>query len=1638
MLENTNPIIDQYTPPIDPETLKLPENNKAQDMSFVVDSIRNTIPKPTTNLDIVDSNLQKESNLNAIFTPNNKASFYNEGFKLDEAYTRLNSGEYVAKFDNFLQGVDNEQRFALDQTKSNKWLNGLGKFLGKTGTAILGGTIGTLYGAAEAIFTADFDAVWDNDFQDVMDDWNVKMDYKLPNYYTQEEKEKGFFGSLGTANFWANDFLGGLSFTVGAIATEAIWAAGTGGTSLVTAASRYGLRGANTLRTAKNLKAATKPIKDYLSKVNGINRSKRLGQTAQGLNTLRYVYTSAGYEAGVEARHYANAERNRFYSQFEELNGREATPAEIAQFEENLKNTSNSVFATNLALVGSSNLIIFGKMFNIKSPLSLPKSKLSKTIFGSGVEVAEDGTKQAIKRNVAQRVAGTTYSVFKAPVVEGIYEEGLQAVTSTTASTFLESSYDLNRDTADLMESIYEGFSHTYGTKEGWKEVGLGMLIGMFGGGISSIGTGQNPFSNVIDAASKESRVDQQKAEVLNHYSSKKLAEELFRVNSLAKASEVGQRAAKNQDIFGQESARTMGMLSNIIYGERMGYGDLVRDEFMTEVDNFDAEQLAENMGITVLEAKELKGSITEDYNNTRDEYLKNRDFANYIIGNGKIDGENEINVEVARDMIAYQMTMASKSETIADDFVKAIMSEVGDFNTQAYKFKNVLEIEDTLRRATKESRNEFNNIKKEHKSVSKKLANLEKQRLTQERRLNSTREDNQDIAAKLNQTTTDIANLQEQLYDIEIQLEQSYSALTLYTAKPDSEGYILGKELANIEKNISEFEDYLKNVNQKDKTKSARIQKYLQEYQKSIEGSRLYGEIIEGLLNPETGLKGQTRTFLNKLKEHNNPTAKLVENLKKAQQNFAEGQAEIFTDRVDIPTSVVEEEEADIMQDVSGTTEVDGQTVSTPVTPTTSSIDDFIQELLSSNDYALQNFGQDIQSKKPTQEEIDRYEELLSKLNVDPDSLISQSINTISKRGLNKIGLTKSEVQEYKDLNQKLSDWRVIDGVGNGDVSITDLIEQKEALNSEVKDRDIVPMDTAEDLEIAVGAKNNLRSIEMSGEMINTPDTAMVQRKGNTIQLTHVKVKSIVDKGAVFKKNGNIITDYENLPKGVYSLDFENTSVAVKIVGHSRMEFSKEEFDKLLNTTNIVVVDTTNVKGSSWSPVYEQKEDGTFSPMLTDYDITLEGSDYNILDPQRLYDMNIGEDIFFKMSIKDTFNLSFEEKLINAISNYDANPSTENKNKLDSIKKEIYEKVSIYIVNTNNDVVGQLKASAEDVQQTDSFKAIRKYASEVLIEKYDPNNARFDFSEEGGDFVNSSTRTEFTLPFTTSVSGIFAGMPNLNLNINENNEAVPNKVDLNDNTINMIDSFGVVENGEITLNKNYKVNLKGVNTQFIKGINNTTPIVIINYRNQKIAYPISLKEESSNVLNKITEILDSKTTLAKKAINISKTLAENGIDPKQYDVKHIDVDNSFFNSPNLGRMLNDLERVTQSISREDVISKEFDKDQLRSIGQITINLENTPFQSPKIKVDLKTNLRYNKETETEEENHFNLTGKVEKSRLDFIANELVSKGEDSLSTFNKKVLSSYRKEVEELVTEKIKLSQNKKSQSVNEINKNC
>ena len=408
-----------------------------------------------------------------------------------------------------------------------KIFNGSVQFAGDTVLNVGQGIGGTFYGLGSAIANQEFSKFYDNSVTNALD--------RAEEYWgkTFEVKTGGNQGALQQgANFIFNDLFGGLSFLVGAVATEAILSAVTvgtgGGAAGIQAAATAGLvaRGSRIMKNIANggrrvisgkyvdevargvaalgddatRVAAAGGITSAASQVNKAMRYNTYGRVA------RQWFTGAGMEASMEARHTLNEAVEEERREYESRYGVGSFTDEKEQaVREQYEPHTNAAFLTNFALVGVSNMVMFPKIFGTRMRgqmfrtrlrdvnkmstsqqtrlarrLGVDKAALPKYIESRGsFDLNTLGFGKAT--NMGKLARGT--AILRRGAYEGVVEEGLQGVIARSTKDYLRHKYDEENQTqtVNFMDNLSEGFQGSYGTKEGLKEVGIGMLLGMMG-----------------------------------------------------------------------------------------------------------------------------------------------------------------------------------------------------------------------------------------------------------------------------------------------------------------------------------------------------------------------------------------------------------------------------------------------------------------------------------------------------------------------------------------------------------------------------------------------------------------------------------------------------------------------------------------------------------------------------------------------------------------------------------------------------------------------------------------------------------------------------------------------------------------------------------------------------------------------------------------------------------------------------------------------------------------------------------------------------------------------------------------------------------------------------------------------------
>jgi hypothetical protein len=827
-----------------------------------------------------------------------KPSFYNySNDTLDMKYATLSDGERVAKFENYLPGSNNEERLAQNQSATEQILNGLTKAGNNTLTTILGNTVGLVYGLANGAKEGNLNAVFDNSFSKTLDDWNTKLNYQLPNYYTADDKNENFFGSMvgsSAANFWFNDVAQGLSFTLGTLASEAIWAYATGGTSLATSAARVGAKVANAGRFLRGVeevgalgrwsKAAlgaeqvglgVAKYKSFLNEaiVNGYKTGKlskdaaiALGKAGDVLTTARFITTTSGNEAGIEAFHFKKEARENFDTNFERQNGRTATAEERQQFEAELADAANGVFATNMAILSVSNMAMFGGMFNIKTPFGALEKQMNKSLFGIGTREVEKGVFKGLQATKGQKIFTNAYHVLQPTVTEGVYEEGLQGVTTKTANKWIESTYNpkYHDQTLSIASAAYESMAEQYGSKEGLKEVGIGGIIGLFGvrGAIRSTSQARKYQEDYV-------------AKGMNAYGEKSLfAQDAFAEKILTDAKIQGavQRendALKRGDAVGAHLAQNDKIIAELQFREHMGdnMDDLVpRAEIaMRSL----TEEMWNNSGIKTEDREAHIEATLQGYKQVVDSYKEASNFANALVGTGAIRG-TDYQTQAIKDALTHSIVSGEVSHIAMNESLRDIAKYIGEDNAKT------LQIIQELERLQPEVVNQIKSLDREYNTITQEEAQVEKELAKLQAAPKSPTEADTAKGSRLQALAAKRVSLQERKVQIEQEqqriasdIEQTSNrqvGLKANTSDVDlNKSTISAENLRNIEEKLGKIDDIIASYEGTNKIDHNNILTAIKQYNSAKENFNLYQATVDTIAQGKFKLKNKSG-FLFKL----------------------------------------------------------------------------------------------------------------------------------------------------------------------------------------------------------------------------------------------------------------------------------------------------------------------------------------------------------------------------------------------------------------------------------------------------------------------------------------------------------------------------------------------------------------------------------------------------------------------------------------------------------------------------------------------------------------------------------------------------------------------------------------------------
>ena len=1472
---------------------------------------------------------------------------------LEDSRYRLSSGTWIPKYESYIPGVDNDTRLSRSQGRTEKWMRGLGKFVGKAALYGLGGVIQPFYGIYAGVSRGNFNAVFDNDFTRWLDDQDKKMDYGLAHYYNREERDMNFLQSMTTANFWSNDFLSGLAFTAGAMLSSAVYS-GAGLMNLARTGARAGVA------LARIGKAASDTKKAFGVYLRAARTGRRIGK---GLDTLAFLGTSTSWEASVEARSMLMEAEENFRQSYRNAYGREVPYEELMKFRADNANAANAVFAANVGILSLSNIAMFGDMFGMD--LGVDKF-IKRNIFGVGAERMDNGTLRAITPKKWQKVAGNTFNIIKRPVSEGLYEEGLQGVASKSAKDWVESRYNpmAIRQNIGYMEAIKNGFKETYGSSQGWKEIGIGMIIGSIMGG-KTIG-GIKEWSQ--DMSRNKGMVEAYNA---NAGALTTAAVRAIRGSMALNAQLSGLKTDNNADDIPNsriiDKTFSDAVFNRLRYDQEMGMLDDTKENFKTVIESIPNSDIASDMNMTDEQVNEYKADLVNEFNKKVDNFTMANRFADSLT-----DGISN------RSFNAYISNMAYNGLE-----AKGNLNDIANQLNRLYKngIGEALDVYSHLNPDSYEAIGELMGLTSRMQALEKDILRLQRMVMGEERF-----EGNKDKLAK---KTDELAKLTEDKIAIERKLatmvnsEVDLSSLLF----PDRSGsQISASDLMAAHNTIADFENVV-SIRGVENHKEAMA--LLSEYRHNLVA---YKNINESLrrMRDKRFIRSQERGFMKILsnawgktyeeddskydfRNTDHPDANALyandQAIDKAYQDGLIGEDEAFMFKT-YNHMIARAMETDIQSGDNIVENIpDDEDLINPSYDRAADIaikiwngnEDILspreRQIYDNNkdriDDFVKGFGDNpIARLNKIRSMIDRL-----KINGDVSDNIKNAIDNIIDVNINSLDQDqiKEAIKTYNDLmneadngnevdQDKLNE--AIDIINNySDDPLLQFVEWMRLYDNGsmvVKDYDkSIPMG-----DVLTESEPGTSTGRTEVNAAQNPVVLMAQKReiGGVMyyEVGGMRLDRFMD-GLGLKRSDATDTDNGRV------MDFTNGTDIFTIIesnNHSRWMISEDDTQAFENATGVILGRQTALSTSNWFMVYRKGQDGSIVPYYTGDTF---GSNNESVNQEAAASLRKGDMVRFKMDMSDPYTKGLYDKY-NSLNAVDPN-SDETK----SAYRELVDNMVIKIVDSDGNFVSVLKANDPDSKGSNAD--LRSMAFELYRDNV------------------GSVAGEIDIPFVGTVTSVLPGRPNFSVS-DDNGTLMVSENDFTNETVGKVESVGYIENGEVTMRDDIKYNIFPFCTAIVRDKygdykNSRIPVVVIKTGNgRNYLYPVRLKNQDissfssmiGSMADRIMEGLGGGVSID-DIMDLNNAIARSGLDNKTYMIPltgDVDV------------IKNRLKAVKEVASRMPMTAdvrgwigdSRTKEDILMNDVTINIDLNNDPFIAPKFRMSIKENKVSKEETE--------------------------------------------------------------------------
>lgn len=1473
---------------------------------------------------------------------------------LEDSRYRLSSGTWIPKYESYIPGVDNDTRLSRSQGRTEKWMRGLGKFVGKTALYGLGGVIQPFYGIYAGVSRGNFNAVFDNDFTRWLDDQDKKMDYGLAHYYNREERDMNFLQSMTTANFWSNDFLSGLAFTAGAMLSSAVYS-GAGLMNLARTGARTGVV------LARIGKAASDTKKAFGVYLRAARTGRRIGK---GLDTLAFLGASTSWEASVEARSMLMEAEENFRQSYRNAYGREVPYEELMKFRADNANAANAVFAANVGILSLSNIAMFGDMFGMD--LGVDKF-IKRNIFGVGAERMDNGTLRAITPKKWQKVAGNTFNIIKRPVLEGLYEEGLQGVASKSAKDWVESRYNpmAIRQNIGYMEAIKNGFKEMYGSNQGWKEIGIGMIIGSVMGG-KTFG-GIREWSQ--DMSRNKGMVEAYNA---NAGALTTAAIRAIRGSMALNAQLSGLKTDNNADDIPNsriiDKTFSDAVFNRLRYDSEMGMLDDTKENFRTVVESIPNSDIASDMNMTDEQVNEYKADLVNEFNKKVDNFTMANRFADSLTEG---ISNRSFNTYIS-NMVYNGLEAKDNLNDIANQLRRIYNTDIGPA-LDIYSRLNPDSSRDLeeLRKLTDDIQRMEKNILRLQQSVASKDAlESDKAKLVKENdRLLKLTEDRIALERKLTTLINSEADISKLFLNRNDSRISAADLMAAYDTIADFENVVSIRGVDNYKEAMALLSEYRHNLvaykNINESLRRMRDRRFIRAQERGFMKilSNVWGKTYEeddskydfrNTDNPDAndiyandqaidkayqdGLIGEDEAFM--FKTYNHMIARSMEN-------------EIKTDEGNIVERVPDNEDI--------------------INPSDDRINNIAIKIWNGNEDVLSPRERQIyDNNKP------RVDSLVNGFGDNPISRINKARSIIDRLKIhdNIYDNIKDAVDDIVDMNINGLDQ---DQIKEAIKTYNDLMNEADNGNEVDQDKlnetiDIINnysdgpfLQFVEWMRLydngSIAVKDYDKSIPMGDVLTESePGTSTGRTEVNAAQNPVVLMAQKREIGGVmYYEVGGMRLDRFMDSLGLKRsdatdtdngrvMDFTNGTDIFTVIesdNHSRWMISEDDTQAFENATGVILGRQTALSTSNWFMVYRKGQDGSIIPYYTGDTF---GSNNESVNQEAAASLRKGDMVRFKMDMSDPYTKGLYDKY-NRLNAVDPN-SDETK----SAYRELVDNVVIKIVDSDGNFVSVLKANDPDSKGSNAD--LRSMAFELYRDNV------------------GSVAGEIDIPFVGTVTSVLPGRPNFSIS-DDNGTLMVSENDFTNETVGKVESVGYIENGEVTMRDNIKYNIFPFCTAIVRDKygnykNSRIPVVAIKTGNgRNHLYPVRLKNQDissfssmiGSMADRIMEGLGGGVSID-DIMDLNNAIARSGLDNKTYMIPLTgDVD---VIKKRLGAVKEAASKMPMTTDVRGWIGDSRTKeDILMNDVTINIDLNNDPFIAPKFRMSIRRDETFFEDTET-------------------------------------------------------------------------